>query len=412
MFFCSSTAGDITTNAQTFSFPLPVPTAVEQSSFDARGLDGAVELAWETASELNNLGFHLYRATAEQGAYERITAALIPGLGSSPEGARYRYRDSGLENGRTYFYLLEDIETTGRTEKHGPVSATPTAENREENPDASALASMSFGDPAEVSFRVLKGGARQLVLELRTGGFSAMLQPDGSLRLSIPGFEEQTEPGAPALPVKRTWVKVDAGRAVRLRSVRVDELAVFSSLRPAAQEAPEVVATRRGTVRAGHRARREGPAFRGRGFYPEEAARLVSVGYQGEEKKALVEIHPLRWKRETGELVLARRLVVVLVQEGREPVEQAVHRESTGHADRRLLARLVAREKGLYGAPFEAIAGGAGPAAAGELARPHPSGSGGRFSRRARPWHVRPRLNAVLPERRGFTQPLWRRGGV
>ena len=68
-------------------------TAVELVSFSARGLEGSVELSWESASELNNLGFHLYRSTSEDGSYERITATAIPGLGSSPVGTSYSYKD-------------------------------------------------------------------------------------------------------------------------------------------------------------------------------------------------------------------------------------------------------------------------------------------------------------------------------
>ena len=103
-------------------------TAVSLVSFAAQAFDGAAELTWETGSEIDNLGFHLYRSTTEEGPYERITSNVIPGLGSSPEGARYSYVDSGLMNGVTYYYKLEDIETTGATELHGPVSATPTTE--------------------------------------------------------------------------------------------------------------------------------------------------------------------------------------------------------------------------------------------------------------------------------------------
>jgi hypothetical protein len=50
---------------------------------------------------------------------------LIPGLGSSPTGASYSYRDMGLLDGQTYHYKLEDVEATGKTGLHGPVSATP-----------------------------------------------------------------------------------------------------------------------------------------------------------------------------------------------------------------------------------------------------------------------------------------------
>ena len=104
--------GDITLPAQTFDFATPTPTAVDLVSFEATASDGGVELRWETASELDNLGFHVYRSTAQQGPYERITASLIPGLGSSPVGASYVYRDVGLVAGVTYHYTLEDVETT------------------------------------------------------------------------------------------------------------------------------------------------------------------------------------------------------------------------------------------------------------------------------------------------------------
>ena len=49
-------------------------------------------------------------AASAEGPYQRITAGVIPGLGSSPEGARYTYRDPSVVNGIAYFYKLEDIE--------------------------------------------------------------------------------------------------------------------------------------------------------------------------------------------------------------------------------------------------------------------------------------------------------------
>ena len=100
-------------------------TAVELVSFEAMPADSAVTLEWETGSELKNLGFHLYRSPSADGPYERVTSQVIPGLGNSPVGANYVYLDEGLANGTTYFYKLEDIDSTGLTERHGPVSATP-----------------------------------------------------------------------------------------------------------------------------------------------------------------------------------------------------------------------------------------------------------------------------------------------
>ncbi|HEY2943563.1 MAG TPA: SBBP repeat-containing protein, partial [Vicinamibacteria bacterium] len=73
-----------------------IATAVELMGFEAVGRGGTVELTWQTGSELNNLGFHLHRSLSAEGPYERITSAVIPGLGSSPVGASYRYVDGGL----------------------------------------------------------------------------------------------------------------------------------------------------------------------------------------------------------------------------------------------------------------------------------------------------------------------------
>ena len=97
---------------------------VETIGFDY-GQRHAVELTWRTGSELNNLGFNLYRSTSAHGPFELITGRLVPGLGSSPAGATYEYRDEGLVNDTTYFYELEDVETTGATERHGPAFAAP-----------------------------------------------------------------------------------------------------------------------------------------------------------------------------------------------------------------------------------------------------------------------------------------------
>ena len=341
--------GDVMANAQTFVFAVPMPTAVDLASFSARGLDGAVELVWQTASELDNLGFQLYRAESSQGPYERITASAIPGLGSSPAGARYRYVDSRLVNGKLYFYQLEDIETSGRTERHGPVSATPRAGTGGE--ESSSSSKISYGDAGASSFQVVRRTGTELVLELRTEGFEAEVQPDGSLRFSIPGFDVSSEPGTPAIPVKRTWLEIQSGRGVSLGLVTVERVESFSSLRPSATDSFEVVASRRGPVRAGRRAQREGPAFRGAGTYPENWARLVSVGYQGAVKKALLEVSPLRWDRKTGELLLARTLRLRIAFTGRD---ESAHRE-VYHYRRGAgaVVRLVSREEGLYGVRFE-----------------------------------------------------------
>ena len=100
-------------------------TAVTLMSFDARPSDGAVDLEWLTGSEVDNLGFHLYRGLSENGPWTRLTASLIPGQGFSATGASYGWRDSGLTNGARYSYRLEDVDTKSVSTFHGPVFAVP-----------------------------------------------------------------------------------------------------------------------------------------------------------------------------------------------------------------------------------------------------------------------------------------------
>jgi hypothetical protein len=98
------------------------PTAITLASFTAKAGVGSVALAWETGTEVDNAGFNLYRATAESGPYAKINGALIAAEGDPVSGAGYSFLDKGLSPG-TYYYKLEDVDLTGTTTLHGPVSA-------------------------------------------------------------------------------------------------------------------------------------------------------------------------------------------------------------------------------------------------------------------------------------------------
>ena len=362
--------GDITAAAQTFNIPVPLATAVELVSFDAHGKDGAVELEWKTGSELNNLGFHLYRSTTADGLYERITGNVIPGLGSSPQGATYSYRDSGLTNGLTYYYKLEDIETAGEKEFHGPVSATPTAEGGSEGEEETSggvssgeedlgelTSRITYGDPSSNELKVRRRGKKWMELELITQGFYAIPQEDGSVLLEVPGFEDFGGSDLPDVPVYRTWQDVLAGRNVTLDSVSTEGVAEFASLRPSSSELI-VVASGDGTVQAGRRRkkRRKPPHV----YYPESWAQLMSVGFQGAAKKAMVEMAPLRWDATAERLVLARRLVVRISFKGKDKAELKLgksHREVGSHANRSVYARIAVTEPGLYEVSYESVFG-------------------------------------------------------
>ena len=97
------------------------PTVVKLKSFTATGNGKHVKVDWETASEIDNLGFNLYRSTKKGGRYTKLNKSLIPGLLSSPTGRKYTYADKKVIKGKLYYYKLEDIDLSGKKTMHGPI---------------------------------------------------------------------------------------------------------------------------------------------------------------------------------------------------------------------------------------------------------------------------------------------------
>ncbi len=93
------------------------PNLIELVSFTSVGYSDSVTLAWETASEIDNAGFHIWRSDSKDGEYVRITDALIPAKGDSVTGATYVYEDLDAR-GADYSYQLEDIDYSGVSTFH------------------------------------------------------------------------------------------------------------------------------------------------------------------------------------------------------------------------------------------------------------------------------------------------------
>ncbi len=105
------------------SFSVQEPTAVTMASilaeFDG---EGAVILTWVTTAEFDNWGFNVYRAEVnDPTAAVRVNDSLIPGRGQAVSGATYRFVDTTVQPGKTYWYWVVDVDYTGRATWHGPV---------------------------------------------------------------------------------------------------------------------------------------------------------------------------------------------------------------------------------------------------------------------------------------------------
>ena len=98
------------------------PSAVTLSYFDAQAVRDRIAVSWQTASEIDNVGFNLYRAESADGPRLQLNQGIIPSLSpGSTSGADYRFVDTTVKYGRTYFYWLEDVDIYGVTTEHGPV---------------------------------------------------------------------------------------------------------------------------------------------------------------------------------------------------------------------------------------------------------------------------------------------------
>ncbi len=97
---------------------------VELALFTATDEAGLVLLRWSTYSETDNLGFHLYRATARDSGRVRITEQLIDGAVNSQTVHTYYFRDRQVEEQQKYFYWLADVSASGVEMLHGPISLT------------------------------------------------------------------------------------------------------------------------------------------------------------------------------------------------------------------------------------------------------------------------------------------------
>jgi len=106
--------------------------AVTLADFHAAQQGDAVLVTWETASELNNRGFNLYRGVSPDGWDRRLNEHLIPSQSQgSPGGFVYTWEDDAeLVPGTSYFYWVSDVDLSGVETMHGPVSVdfvVPTA---------------------------------------------------------------------------------------------------------------------------------------------------------------------------------------------------------------------------------------------------------------------------------------------
>lgn len=106
-----------------FQFVAMVRGAVTLVYFNANAGNQQVTLKWETASEVDMLGFYVRRSTQQNSGYIRISDFIFT-EGSAVSGLVYEYIDTNLTNGQPYYYELEAVDNDYESEFFGPVLVT------------------------------------------------------------------------------------------------------------------------------------------------------------------------------------------------------------------------------------------------------------------------------------------------
>jgi len=145
-----------------------IPTPVQLSSFQAFSQPGVVVLEWTVSWSSDFAGFHVQRSIQAGTGYRQITSQLI-----GPPSP-YRFVDSDVTPGITYYYRLEALDRSGRRELFGPVSARvdpvghPFLAQNRPNPFAGTATAIPFFLPqaSDVRIRILDLSGRQVRLLL------------------------------------------------------------------------------------------------------------------------------------------------------------------------------------------------------------------------------------------------------
>ncbi len=108
---------------------------VALSLFQAHVKNEHVILQWRTESEVENVGFEVYRSVTENSGFVLLDSyrsnPQLKGQLNSSTARNYRFEDFSVTPGQTYYYKIADVDVKGQRTFHGPLKVLVTRENVE-----------------------------------------------------------------------------------------------------------------------------------------------------------------------------------------------------------------------------------------------------------------------------------------
>ncbi len=106
-----------------WSFTTQSPTAVSVFNFSAQVALRSVQVSWQSANEVNLLGFNVWRAASPDGERAQLNQALIPAKSPGQNDSNfYEFSDESVGFGQRYSYWVEVVSQSG-AEMIGPENA-------------------------------------------------------------------------------------------------------------------------------------------------------------------------------------------------------------------------------------------------------------------------------------------------
>ncbi|AKJ04862.1 purple acid phosphatase-like protein [Archangium gephyra] len=96
--------------------PPAAPTGVKVAAQVGASNGGYLDLSWSSNTEMDLVGYNVYRSTTSGGPYTKVAGTSVSFL-----------RDPGLSNGTPYYYVVAAVDVAGNeSPRSGEVSGTPT----------------------------------------------------------------------------------------------------------------------------------------------------------------------------------------------------------------------------------------------------------------------------------------------
>ncbi len=237
----SSTESNGVVTARSFTFFVTAALAAKLLSFEATGYDGRVDVRWLTGQEINTLGYNIYRSDVADRGFVSVNPFVIKGLGYSTIGGSYVFSDTTAENGKGYFYILEEVEESGKTHRYGPIFVRPQAEYPAPDPQPQGYNNWVDGleppavldpedaeleddapPPVEIAELAISEKAptdgetdsRDVEVDIQLPApvwTETVIGDDTWDRITVAGLQRSAPPGAPALPTTTYLIKVPHG---------------------------------------------------------------------------------------------------------------------------------------------------------------------------------------------------------